>query len=87
MKDNFYLSAFSVFARSGTIIPDPSGSTKLIFMFQFVCLQESFFHWAFGVLEPDFFGAIDVATGRSILYQPRLPEVRKSLILLSGSNI
>jgi len=36
--------------------------------------QESYFHWAFGVLEPDFFGAIDVATGRSVLYQPRLPE-------------
>jgi len=36
--------------------------------------QESYFHWCFGVLEPDFFGSIDVATGRSILYQPRLKE-------------
>jgi len=36
--------------------------------------QESYFHWAFGVLEPDFFGAIDVATGRNVLYQPRLDE-------------
>jgi len=36
--------------------------------------QESYFHWCFGVLEPDFFGSIDVATGRSILYQPRLSE-------------
>jgi len=36
--------------------------------------QESYFHWTFGVLEPDFYGAVDVATGRSILYQPRLPE-------------
>jgi len=36
--------------------------------------QESYFHWTFGVLEPDFYGAVDVATGRSILYQPRLSE-------------
>ena len=34
--------------------------------------KESYFHWCFGVLEPDFFGSIDVATGRSIL--PRLAE-------------
>ena len=36
--------------------------------------QESYFHWCFGVLEPDYFGAIDVATGKSVLYQPRLDE-------------
>ena len=28
----------------------------------------------FGVLEPDYYGAIDVSTGRSVLYQPRLDE-------------
>ncbi|XP_017884511.1 xaa-Pro dipeptidase [Ceratina calcarata] len=36
--------------------------------------QESFFQWSFGVEEPGCYGAIDVATGSSILFVPRLPE-------------
>ena len=36
--------------------------------------QESFFHWAFGVREPDCAGAISLATGESTIFIPRLPE-------------
>jgi Xaa-Pro dipeptidase len=35
--------------------------------------QESYFHWAFGVIEPEFYGAINVQNGESILFIPRLP--------------
>uniref|UniRef100_G1TCW5 Xaa-Pro dipeptidase n=1 Tax=Oryctolagus cuniculus TaxID=9986 RepID=G1TCW5_RABIT len=35
--------------------------------------QESFFHWAFGVTEPGCYGIIDVDSGKSTLFVPRLP--------------
>ncbi|KAJ1408142.1 Peptidase M24 [Sesbania bispinosa] len=36
--------------------------------------QESYFAYLFGVKEPGFYGAIDVGTGDSILFAPRLPD-------------
>ncbi|XP_043589455.1 xaa-Pro dipeptidase isoform X3 [Bombus pyrosoma] len=35
--------------------------------------QESFFQWCFAVEEPGCYGALDLATGTSILFMPRLP--------------
>ncbi|KAA6426409.1 MAG: xaa-Pro dipeptidase [Trebouxia sp. A1-2] len=36
--------------------------------------QESYFHYLFGVQEEDCFGAVDLKTGTSYLFLPRLPE-------------
>uniref|UniRef100_A0A2P2LCM9 Xaa-Pro dipeptidase n=1 Tax=Rhizophora mucronata TaxID=61149 RepID=A0A2P2LCM9_RHIMU len=36
--------------------------------------QESYFAYLFGVKEPGFYGAIDIATGKSFLFAPRLSE-------------
>lgn len=36
--------------------------------------QESYFHWTFGVQEPDFYGAVLIPSGQSILFAPNLPQ-------------
>jgi len=42
---------------------------------EYVFRQESYFQWCFGVTEAGCQGAIEVSTGRTILFVPRLPEV------------
>lgn len=36
--------------------------------------QESYFAYLFGVKEPDFYGAMDISTGKAFLFTPRLSE-------------
>ena len=36
-------------------------------------LQESYFHWTFGVTEADCYGALEVSTGRATIFVPYLP--------------
>jgi len=40
----------------------------------YVFRQESFFHWTFGVSEPDCYGLIQVSSGKAHLFFPRIPE-------------
>uniref|UniRef100_H2ZPY3 Xaa-Pro dipeptidase n=1 Tax=Ciona savignyi TaxID=51511 RepID=H2ZPY3_CIOSA len=36
--------------------------------------DESYFQWCFGVTEPDCFGTIEVASGKAVLFIPKLPK-------------
>ena len=38
-----------------------------------IVTQESYFHWTFGVRESDCYGALEVDTGKVMLFFPRLP--------------
>ena len=39
-----------------------------------LCRQESYFHYLFGVEDEDYYGALDLRDGRTMLFMPRLPE-------------
>ncbi|KAF2882314.1 hypothetical protein ILUMI_23879 [Ignelater luminosus] len=57
-----------VFLQGGVDVP--FNDTDVYFIFR----QESYFMWAFGVLEPDCYGAIEIETGKTHLFVPRLPD-------------
>lgn len=57
-----------VLLQGGTNVPRDSADTSWFFR------QESYFHWAFGVLEPDWYGMIESSSGRTTLFCPRLPQ-------------
>lgn len=48
---------------------------QMLTMVLLVFLQESFFHYLFGITEPDCYGAVDVDTARCTIFMPRLPDV------------
>ncbi|TEB20248.1 putative hydrolase [Perkinsus sp. BL_2016] len=63
-------------APAGSVVLLQGGASETRHETDHECLfrQESFFHWAFGVREPDCAGAIAVSTGAATLFIPRLDE-------------
>jgi len=48
----------------------PHYSTDIDYLF----IQDPYFYWLFGVTDPDYYGIIDIDSGKSTLLMPRLPE-------------
>ncbi|KAM7536409.1 hypothetical protein Aperf_G00000082922 [Anoplocephala perfoliata] len=57
-----------VLLQGGTSVMHGGSDVEIVFR------QESYFHWAFGGLEPDWYGAIEVATQHAILFVPEISE-------------
>ncbi|XP_066585520.1 xaa-Pro dipeptidase isoform X2 [Prorops nasuta] len=69
LKAEEKLSAAGTFIVLQGGVDVPFNDTDIAWPFR----QESFFQWAFGVEEPGWYGAIDLGTGSTTLFMPRLP--------------
>nr|CDS28436.1 xaa Pro dipeptidase [Hymenolepis microstoma] len=62
------LDGVYVLLQGGTPVMHGGSDVETVFR------QESYFHWAFGGLEPGWYGAIEVATQFAVLFVPEIPE-------------
>jgi Xaa-Pro dipeptidase len=60
---------------SGTVVVLQGGEQECLHSSdrEIVFRQESYFHWLFGVTEADCYAAVEVDSGRALLFVPRLP--------------
>lgn len=52
----------------------PGGVVHICLVHSRTCRQDAYFHYLFGVQEEDWYGAVDIRSGRSLLFMPRLPQ-------------
>ncbi|KAL5106190.1 Xaa-Pro dipeptidase [Taenia crassiceps] len=62
------LDGVYVLLQGGSSVLHGGSDAEIVFR------QESYFHWTFGGLEPYWYGAIEVATQRAILFIPQISE-------------
>eukprot|EP01043_Picozoa_sp_COSAG02_P015378 COSAG02_NODE_655_length_18811_cov_23.089515_1_plen_499_part_10 len=69
-----FKSAKDVPANAFIVLEGGHSATRYDSDHEPVFRQESFFHWAFGVMEPDCTAVVDIDASTSVLFIPRLPE-------------
>ncbi|KFM60988.1 Xaa-Pro dipeptidase, partial [Stegodyphus mimosarum] len=69
LKNKFPELENSIFVLQGG-----ESSTRYCSDFEPIFRQESYFHWTFGVLKPDCYGAVAINNNRSFLFVPKLPD-------------
>ncbi|KAL3308055.1 hypothetical protein Ciccas_013418, partial [Cichlidogyrus casuarinus] len=62
------LEQFVILLQAGTDVTRGGSDSEVLFR------QNSYFHWAFGTPEPDWFGSINLATAKSCIFVPEYPE-------------